>query len=352
MLSVAVVEPGRIEIVDIPKPSPGPYQAVVRNQAAFICNATDRKVVAGHFPGLGPEKFPLLLGHESVGVVESVGKRVTTYKPGDRVIGGLLLSPTDSRFTSGWGGDSEYVVATDHGAMVSDGVADKAHGWDEIYQIMRTLPGDIPLEAAALLNTWREVYAGFSDFQLKPGMDILIFGGGPVGLSFCRLARLLGMGWIGLVDPIRLKREKAAAMGADETFEPDSAELANLTARRGKPLEAVIDAVGSEKVINAGIPLLRLAGSLCVYGVLSPTTLTVAWHTGPLNFNLFMHQWPTRAAEAAAQEPLVEWISNGKLSWKDFLTAEYPVAQAARALEASQQPNAIKTLLRFQGNGG
>jgi len=352
VLSVAVMKPGRIEIVDIPKPSPEPYEAVIRNQVAYICNATDRKVVGGHFPGLGPEKFPLLLGHESVGVVDSVGNRVKTFTPGDRVIGGLLLSPTDSRFTSGWGGDSEYVVATDHAAMVSDGVADRAHGWDEIFQVMRKLPSDISLEAAALLNTWREVYAGFSDFQLTPGTDILIFGGGPVGLSFCRFARLLGMGWIGLVDPISSKRDKARSMGADETFMPDSPDLRNLTARRGKPLDAVVDAVGSEEVINAGIPLLRLAGSLCVYGVLSPTTVTVTWETGPLNFNLFMHQWPTRVAEAAAQEPLIEWIRQGKLSAKDFLTAEYPVAETARALEASQQPAAIKTLLRFSSNGG
>ncbi len=347
MLSVAVMQPGRIEIVDIPKPTPGPYEAIVKTTVAYICNATDRKVVGGHFPGLGPEKFPLLLGHESVGVVESVGSRVKSFKPGDRVIGALLLSPTDPRFTSGWGGDSEYVVATDHAAMVADRAADKAHGWDEIYQIMRKLPDDIPFEAAALLCTWREVYAGFSDFQLKPGLDILIFGGGPVGLSFCRFARLLGLGWIGLVDPVAMKREKAMSLGADETFAPDSPDIGSLTERRGEPLDAVIDAVGSELVINTGIPLLRLGGSLCVYGVLKETTATITWETGPLNFNLFVHQWPTRVAEAAAQEPLVEWIRAGKLSAKDFLSAEFPVREAARALEASQQPTAIKTLLRF-----
>ena len=43
---------------------------------------------------------------------------------------------------------------------------------------------DIPLEAALLMCTWREVYGGFGDFQLKAGADILVFGAGPVGLSF------------------------------------------------------------------------------------------------------------------------------------------------------------------------
>jgi len=347
MIAVAVDKPGSVEIVELPKPEAGPYQAVIRNQAAYICNATDRKLVEGHFPGIGAEQYPLLLGHESVGIVESVGERVRSYRPGDRVIGGLLLAPTDPRYHSGWGGNSEYVVATDHAAMLADGVADAEHGWVDSFQIMRTVPDDIPVEAAGLLCTWREVYAGFSDFQLKAGDDVLIFGAGPVGLSFCQFARLLGLGWIGVVDPVPQKRRKAAEMGADRTFIPDAEELASLTTARGRPLDAVIDAVGNERIVNAALPLVRMAGSVCVYGVLAAPTLTIAKDTGPYNFNLFMHQWPTRTAEAAAQEPLIEWVREGKLSHKDFLSAEYPVKEAARALEASQQPTSIKTLLRF-----
>jgi len=347
MLSVAVCQPGRLEIVDIPKPSAGPYEAVIRSQIAFICNATDRKLLGGVFPGMGPDKYPLLLGHENVGVVEAVGARVRSFRPGDRMVGGLLLQPTDARFQAGWGGNSEYVVAVDHAAMAADGVADAPHGWNESFKIMRAAPLDIPLEAAGLLCTWREVYAGFSDFHLKPGDDLLIFGGGPVGLSFCRFARLLGLGWIGLVDPVPAKREKALALGADAAFPPDSPSISRLAADRGRALDAVIDAVGSEKVVNAGLPLIRMAGSICVYGVHSGPRVTLEKDSGPYNFNLYWHQWPTRDAEASAQEPLIEWIRSGKLSHRDFLTGEFPVREVARALAASQEPGAIKTLLRF-----
>lgn len=347
MLAIAVTKPGLIEVVDVPKPKPGPYDVLVKNKVAYICNATDRKLVAGHFPGIGIDKYPMLLGHEGVGVVEEVGANVKSFKPGDHAIGGLLLDTTDPRYSSGWGGNCEYVIATDHAAMVADGVADAAHGWKEIFQIMKKLPADLPFEAAALLCTWREVYAGFSDFNLKKGDNILIFGGGPVGLSFCRMAKLRGLGWVGVVDPLAPKREKAAAMGADETFAPDSPDLANLIARRGAPLDAVVDAVGSERIINAGLPLIKMAGSICVYGVVGAASVTIAKDTGPYNFNLLMHQWPTREAEAAAQEPLIEWIRAGKLSHRDFLTAEYPVREAAKAMKATEDPGAIKTLLRF-----
>jgi threonine dehydrogenase-like Zn-dependent dehydrogenase len=347
MKSVAVIEPGRVEVVEIPRPSPGPYDAVVRNEVAYICNATDRKLVTGHFPGIGADKYPLLLGHETVGIVEAVGAKVRSFSPGDRVIGGMLLTPTDPRYSSGWGGFSEYVVAHDHEAMAADGAADAAHGWAEVFQVMRRLPMDISLEDAGLLCMWREVHAGFGDFQLKKGDDMLVFGAGPVGLSFCRFARILGMGWVGAVDPVASRREKALAMGAEEVFAPDAPELKELTRRRGKPLDAVIDAVGSQVIINAALPLIRMAGSICVYGVVAAPSVTVEKDTGPYNFNLFMHQWPTRAGEVAAQAPLIEWVRSGKVSHADFTTGEYPLDRIGAALEASQAPTSVKTLLRF-----
>jgi threonine dehydrogenase-like Zn-dependent dehydrogenase len=347
MLSVAVIEPGEVKVVEIPKPKAGAYEAVIQSKVTLICNATDRKLVNGHFPGIGREQYPLLLGHECAGVVESVGDKVQSFKPGDHVIGGLLLKPGDPTYTSGWGGMSEFVVAADHAAMLADGVADEAHGWVEVFQIMRKVPQDISFESAGLLCTWREVYAGFGDFQLNEGDDILIFGAGPVGLSFCRFAKLLGLGWVGVVEPLEQKRRKAKSLGADQVFEPGSPDLLNLKARRGKALDAVVDAVGDEKIINAGLPLIKMGGSLCVYGVLGAPQVTIAKDSGPYNFNLFMHQWPTRFREAAAQEPLVEWIRQGRLSDGDFITREFPQHEIVEALEATKDPTSIKTLLRF-----
>ena len=347
MRAVAVLEPNRVAIVDIPVPKPGPYESLVKSEAAFICNATDNKIVQGHASalGLGPECYPLILGHETVGRVVEVGPMVTSFRPGDRVLGGLFFSPEG--YGSGWGADAEYVLAADHAAMVADGVADARHGWDEIFKIMKKVPEDIPVEAAGLLATWREVYAGFSDFSLEPGDDILIFGAGPVGLSFCRFAKLLGLGWVGVVDRLPFKREKALALGADAVFAPGDAAIADLEKTRGKQLDAVIDAVGSVDIINAALPLIKLSGSVCVYGVLAVDSIIVHKMLAPKNFNMFVHQWPTRDAEAAAQEPLIEWIRSGAIRHQDFKTGEFPLAEAEAALAATQLPTSIKTMLRI-----
>ncbi len=348
MLSVAVLEPGKTGVVEIPKPAPGPYEALVKTEIAYICNATDRKLVAGHFPGIGADRYPLLLGHESAGIVESVGAKVRSFKPGDRVIGALLFRTGDARYQSGWGGNSEYLLASDAAAMQADGVADAEHGYDEVFKIMKTVPKDISAEAAGLLCTWREVYAGFSDFHLKAGDEILIYGAGPVGLSFCIFAKLLGLAWVGVVDVKEEKRAKAKEMGADAVFPPDDPALKELKKQRGKPLDAVIDAVGHETIINAALPLIKLAGSICVYGVLAAPTLTLKKDEGPYNFNLYMHQWPTRDAEAAAQEPLVDWIRSGKIKASDFMTATFPFRDIGKALAATELPGALKTMLDFR----
>ena len=344
MFAIAVTKPGELEVVEVPEPTPGPYQAKVRTELSCLCNSTDTKLIEGHFPGV--EGYPLLLGHETVGIVESVGAKVRSFKPGDRVVGGLLLEPTDASYGTGFGGFSEYVLAGDHEAMVLDGVADEASGWAEVYEIQRVVPKRIPVEAALMLCTWREVYASFDDFHLRREDAIVIVGAGPVGLSFTRFASLLGFSYVGVVDRHAGKRRKALNLGASEVFAALD-EISDLPQRLGKPLDALIDAVGSEEVVNAALPIIKPAGSICVYGVIGEETVTVQKHRGPYNFNLLVHQWPTRAGECAAQEPLCAWIEQQRLDYREFLSAEFPVAAIDRAIALLASHEASKIFLRY-----
>ena len=345
MKTIAVIEPPKVEVVDVAEPKPGPYQVRVKTEAACLCNATDGKLVRGHFPGV--DKYPLILGHESVGIVDTVGEKVRNFKIGDRAIGGLVFDFAEGEYSTGWGGFCEYTLATDHDAMVEDGVADAEHGWFECHEIQRAVPKDISIEAAVLLCTWREVYGGFGDFNLQKGDDIVIFGAGPVGLSFLTFGKLLGLGYIGIVDPLQRKRQKALAMGADQAFAPNSDELKQLTEKRGGPLDAVIDAVGNGSIINTALGMIKLAGSVCVYGVISDSAITVNKAAGPYNFNLYIHQWPTRFRERAAQEPLCEWIRQGKIKPEDFLTHDFKMEQINEALDAVKSGQVIKAILRY-----
>lgn len=345
MRAVSVNRPNEVEIVDLAPPEPGPYQALVRTEAACLCNATDGKLVSGHFPGV--DSYPFILGHESAGVVEAVGEKVKTFRTGQRAIGGLVFDFKDPGYATGWGGFCEYVLVNDHDAMLADGIADEAHGWFECYEIQRPVPGDIPVPEAVLLCTWREVYGGFGDFNLQAGQDLLVFGAGPVGLSFAKFGKLLGIRSIGIVDPLPHKREKALAMGADEVFSPEDVVSESFVAQNGARYDVIVDAVGSGKIVNAALPLVKMGGSIGVYGVITDDAITIEKGKGPYNFNLLMHQWPTRFRERAAMEPLCEWIRSGKLAANEFITHKFKLEDITEALDAVKTGEVVKALLVY-----
>ncbi len=346
MRTIAVTSPGQVAIIDTEIPKPGPYQALVRTELACVCNSTDGALVGGSFPGM-EDAFPFALGHESVGVIEDLGSKVRNFRRGARAISGLVFDFGEDSLGSGWGGFCDYVLVNDHSAMLEDGVADEANGWLEVFEIQTQVDDDIDPEDAVLFCTWREVLGAFRDFHLEPGDDVLIYGAGPVGLSFVKLGRLFGLSWIGIVDRHPEKRTKAMGFGADAAFDRDAGEIAELPVARGK-LDAVIDAVGNPELINAGLPLLKRGGSMCVYGVYAGVEeLMVRTTLADFNFNLFVHQWPTRRYEKESQVMLSDWVRSGRLSASEFITHRFEIDQVADALAAVSERKVIKALLSY-----
>jgi propanol-preferring alcohol dehydrogenase len=87
-MKAAILEKGQVTIQDIPKPSPGPEEAVVRITSAGVCHS-DVHLVKGDWPQLNPP-FPIPMGHEGIGIVEELGPGADKFiKEGARVILGL-----------------------------------------------------------------------------------------------------------------------------------------------------------------------------------------------------------------------------------------------------------------------
>jgi len=261
VIAIAVNRDGTLEVVDVPRPAAGEYEAVVRTEVGLICNGTDGEIIAGKLPEV--PRYPALLGHENAGTIVEVGSKARSYKVGDRVAGSLLLNSTDERFATGFGGFCEFTIATDFAAMLEDGVIDDTPGRDIVYKIMRPVPADIPIEAAGLLCMWREILGGMRDMGLDRIDRLVIFGGGPIGLSFVHFASLLGASYIGLVDRHPQKRALARELGATATFDRDDPALQQLRRVDGaSPIQAVVDAVGKQAIINEALPLLPEEGML------------------------------------------------------------------------------------------
>ena len=347
MKAVVVTRPDVLEIVDVPLPQPGPYQALVKNDRACVCNLTDSELLQGQFPGM-EEACPFALGHEDTGIVQEIGSKVKNFEPGDRAVGGLVFDLGVDGLESGWGGFCEYTLANDHEAMVEDGVADEEHGWVEVYEVQSKVDPDISADQAVMLCTWREVFGAFRDFRLQPGDSVLIYGGGPVGLSFAKFGRLFGLGWIGLVDRHAEKQQKALEFGVDAVFEPGDPAIAETEKVRGGRLDAVIDGVGKPEIVAQALPLVRRGGSFCIYGFLRGQPLHLDQAKADFNFNLYVHQWPTRIFEKEAQGPICDWLRTGDLRSEEFITHRFSLDNIADAFEAIRQRKVIKAVLSYE----
>jgi len=90
-----------------------------------------------------------------------------------------------------------------------------------------------------------------------------------------------------------------------------------------------------------------MGGTVGVYGVIGAKQITVQKGAGPYNFNLFIHQWPTRWREKEAQAPLCRWIREGRLKASEFVTHRFPVEKINDALAAVKGGDVVKCLLQY-----
>ena len=344
MKSVIVPAPGKIEIREVETPVINAYQALVKTEMVALCNATDSKLIAGHFPGV--DTYPLALGHENAGIVVAVGEKVRNFKVGDRAIGGLISDFGAQGINSGWGGFSEYVVVNDFEVLKEEGLATPEQGCWDSFEIQNSVPAHVQPEEAVISCTWREVLGAFKDFNLTPGKKVIVVGSGPVGLSFVKLGKLFGLGQIDIVDMLPAKLEVARRMGADNGYTPAEISTPEFIASANRSYDAVIDAVGLDVVVNSVLPLVKMGGDVCVYGVMTKNP-TFDLSKAPYNFDLHMHQWPTRSEEKAAMTTLAQWIEEGRLSASDFITHRFKIEEIEEAFAAVKRGEVLLSLIHI-----
>src|SRR4051812_19776696 len=218
MRAAVFEQKGKISIREVPKPVPGPGEALIRVTLTTICG-TDIHILRGEYP----VKNGLVIGHEPVGVVEAVGVGVTGYSPGERVIVGAItpcgqcracLSGSPSQCDHGGSGyealggwrfgntingcQAEYVLvpnAQANLAKIPDGLTDE----------------DV-LMCPDIMSTG---FAGAEQGKVKIGDAVVVFAQGPIGLCATAGAKLCGASLIIGVDRIAPRLEMARKMGAD-----------------------------------------------------------------------------------------------------------------------------------------
>jgi 2-desacetyl-2-hydroxyethyl bacteriochlorophyllide A dehydrogenase len=342
--AAVVVEPGRLEIRDVPEPKIGDYHVLVEQLMCGVCTGTDSKLIAGHFKGF--DTYPAVLGHEAVGRVVERGRHVRYLQVGDLVLRAGLEQIGDGSVHSGWGAFARYGLAGDARAMQEDGRARRTAGYLDLYLSQQTVPPTLAPAHAAMLITYKEVLSAAYRFRFRPNASILIYGLGPVGLTFVRFARILGLHPVLAVDRHEDRRRLALALGADGCCDPTS-ESPVVWARDRVPggLDLVVDAVGAADLINQAMSVVKFNGAICVYGVAPETSMRLDWSVAPYNWTVQFLQWPTFPEESATHRQVLGWVATGVVDPAKVITHVLPLDGLAEAFRLLRERKALKVII-------
>jgi L-iditol 2-dehydrogenase len=326
--TLVVDKHGGLHVQEAELPEFNECQALVKTLSCGICNGTDAKLIHQSFKNFGSEKYPLMLGHEGVGRVVKLGAKVTSYRTGDIVL--LSFADAQPGLGSGWGSFSEYGVVCDKDS------------WDttrygpvpECAYAQSVLPESIDPVDAAMIITLREVLSSIKRFGIDENASVAIFGCGPVGLTFIKIMKLLGVKRIIAFDIVPEKLRDAQNIGADYAF--NSKEVDCLAASRGiypDGLAYVIDAVGNSAIINQAMPLLADQGKICCYGISANLSADIDWSQAPYNWQMQFQQFPSKVEEGLAHDQIIKWLESGLIDLKDFISDYYPFEDILKAFE-------------------
>ncbi len=254
--------PYKLSIQEVPRPSPSEGEVLIRTKAVGICGS-DREVFEGRFKQAQP---PLILGHEGGGIVEQVGPGVRRIKKGDRVIvEALLFCGQCDNCLAG-----RYNLCIDHKVL---GMIGKQGEYADFFVAPETnvhvLSPKISWEEAGLIDTLAGPVHGITCIDLPLRGSVAVFGPGPAGLFFCRLAKIRGAAQVYLIGTRDNRLEFGKSYGADAVLNAKREDAVEriLKDTGGKGVDVVIEAAGSEKALNDGMKVLRKGGLLEVYGV-------------------------------------------------------------------------------------
>lgn len=345
MKALVVYADGSAKLENVPSPSFGDYEALVRVQASALCG-TDMKILHNKLKGY--TDYPTILGHEGVGEVVAVGKKVRNFHVGDRVVLPYILQKCGDYFST-WGAICEYSTVGDSTAMVEDGLEIDEITLHEFNFAQRTIPRTMDPVAATMIVTFREVYSTMKRLGFHGGQNIVIYGAGPVGLTFVRLARHIGMHPIVMIDTRDDKVEQALAMGADYGFNSKRSDV-SAEIRKLFPAGAdiLLDAAGVPELINDNLKLVRDYGQVCVYGVTPENYLQMRWQEAPYNFDLRFAQWPSKKEEAAVHDEVVAMMESGVLDGMEHISDVFELKDAEKAIKFfEERKNAKKIVIRM-----
>ncbi|KAM4049023.1 alcohol dehydrogenase 1 [Anomaloglossus baeobatrachus] len=357
-------QPLSIEEIEVAPPKA--HEVRIKIVATGVCRS-DEHVLSGSISDM---KFPVILGHEAAGIVESVGEGVTDLQPGDKVI--PLFVPQCGKCRCCVNPDSNVCYKNDIGkynGVLLDNTSRFTYKGKPIHHFVSTstfteytvvddiavakIHQDAPLEKVCLIG------CGFSTgygsavnvAKVKPGSTCAVFGLGGVGLSVVIGCKVAGASRIIAVDLHSEKLAKAKECGATECINPKDYDCPIhevLTKMTDDGVDYAFEVIGNTGVMTSALLSSHFGYGKTVIVGLAPSNATITFDplsllTGRVLTGAVFGGWKSKDSVPK----LVDDYMNKKFEFEGLITHKFPFEKINEAFELLCKGKSIRTVLSF-----
>ncbi len=326
--------PHDVRLEERPMPQVGPNDVLVEVKAVGVCGSDVHYYEHGRI-GTYVVRQPLILGHETAGVIVEVGTDVPQSRIGERVAiepgipdgtceqcraGRYNLCPNVRFFGTPPidGSFANYVTVPTHFAY--------------------TLPDNMSNEEGAMIEPLSVGLWACRKARLRGGDHVLITGAGPIGLLAMKVAFALGVAKVTITDVFPQRLAIAQRLGATQILNVAEQPLAEA----GIQADVLLECSGQQQALSEGIRSLRPAGMAVIVGMNPGEELRV-----PMSF--MQNQEITLTGTfryANTYADAIALVASGRIDVRSLVTGRYPLEAAEQALQATKQdPTNIKSIV-------
>ena len=334
-----------VRLETVPVPTIGPGEMLVRVHSCGVCG-TDLKKIS-----TGSHSAPRIFGHETSGVVAAVGKDVTAYRPGDRV---MVFHHIPCRECFYCQNKTFAQCATYKKVGCTAGFEPSGGGFAEYVRVMDwivqygtvRIPENVSFEQACFVEPVNTCLKGVYALNLRPGETVLTIGQGPIGIILSVLAKRAGATLITSdLYPERLKI--GSSFELDLTIEASRTNVVERVREltQGRGADAVILAVGGNSLIRTAMDAARPGGRILLFAqtqhgeaVIDPAAICVDEKTLVGSYS----------ASVDLQDESVRFVMNREMDLERLISHRFPLSQSTEALDlaAHPQPSSMKVVIQ------
>ena len=340
-----------LRLDDVPEPpDPAPHEAIIDVTWCGVCGTDLHEFLEGpHMIRSGPHPLtgaqpPLALGHELSGTVVALGAQVPGIEVGDRV----TADPCWRCGVCFWCTRGEYHLCPKGGSI---GLASPG-AFAELVTVplagLTRLPDNVSDELAALAEPLAVGLHAVTRAGVRPGENVLVLGGGPIGVAVVLAARMAGAAGLYVSEPLAGRRGLLGGLGVTESFDPRETDVRRevflRTGRIGP--DVVIDATGVPGLAALAVSTVRRGGRVALAGVGNGSVEFELGHLvfyertvhGSLGYNFDIPR-------------VIDLMSTGRLDAAPLITGRFPLSAGVGAFEGlvADRARHLKVLITPKG---